>query len=269
MQSVVSNSRALQAYILTVDAEDGPRRKSSMQTWAASEISYQFIQGYTAEEVSSFDYNGLTNFFRYKRPLTAGEIAVYKGHRKIWQRIVEDGVYVGLVLEDDAMIIDNEHLKTFLTDVLLQLDYRSWDIIKLFNFTAKNVISTRHAGNSKLVLHRRPANGAVGYLINPQAAKRLLCRKRVFRPIDEDLSHPWELGLRVWSASKNLLSEVSPELGGSLLEGERHLLDVASRRQTIRFAAKRNILELEKQLRSILYARKILADERSLVDGWS
>ncbi|MDT4854352.1 hypothetical protein FQZ97_886520 [compost metagenome] len=153
--------------------------------------------------------------------------------------------------------------------MLLQLDYRSWDIIKLFNFTAKNVISTRHAGNSKFVCHKRPANGAVGYLINPPAAKRLLRRKRIFRPIDEDLSHPWELGLRVWSASKNLLSEVSHELGGSLLEGERHLLDEASRRNAIRFGAKRNILELEKQLRSTLYARKILADERSLVDGWS
>lgn len=59
------------------------------------------------------------------------------------------------------------------------------------------------------------------YMINRDAATKLLSRSRFFRAVDEDLSWPWELGLSVWSVSPNPVAEVSHTLGRSLLEADR------------------------------------------------
>ncbi|WP_273795087.1 glycosyltransferase family 25 protein [Brucella intermedia] len=269
MRSVAGNSKALGGYILTIDAEDGARRTSAARTWSASDVAHRFVNGYTAECTPQLLYSRQLNWLRYRRPMSTGEVAVYAGHRRIWQKVIDDGVYVGLSLEDDATIVDVDKLHVFLSDVLLHLDYRSWDIIKLYNFNSKTFAATRIFGSSTVVYHPRPPSGAVGYLIKPSAAKRLLQRKVIYRPIDDDFSYPWELGLRIWSASENLLEEKSSQLGGSLIEKDRHSVEVSTRHRILRGGINSPILKLEKRVLSTIYARKILTEGRGLSNGWS
>ncbi|WP_157743413.1 glycosyltransferase family 25 protein [Ochrobactrum quorumnocens] len=204
---------------------------------------------------------------RYKRALTSREIAVYMGHRKIWEKIIDDGVYAGLVLEDDAQIVNCIELETFLHDVLFKLDYKSWSIIKLSTFNSTKTLASRFVGASELVSHKHQPKGAVGYLINPHAAKLLLKRKKIFRPVDEDFAHPWEFGLKVWSSAAYLLFEESRRLANSRIVHDRHDAYMRSGFGCTKIGLKRNILKFEKQVRAVLYKRKLVASFDGQ-EGW-
>lgn len=268
MQSAINNNRALQVYILTIEPEGGLRRTNASQVWSSTGLTYRFVDGYPLGCAPTQIYDSKLNFVRYIRPMSACEISVYAGHRKVWQQFIDDGAGVGLVLEDDATIVDNDRLQGFLSDVMFRLDYRSWDIIKLFNFTSKAACAKRYFGGSELIYHQRPSTGAVGYLIKPAAATRLLQRSRIYRPVDADLASPWELGLKVWSAPENLVAESSAQLGGSLVEKDRHSAAQSNRKILHGFAFKGPILKLERYFASSLYTRKIVADVRRLSSGW-
>src|SRR5690606_29912904 len=126
----------------------------------------------------------------------------------------------------------------------------AWDIVKFFDVWSKPVIASITLGSTKFVCRKYPPNGAVGYLINANAARVLLSRKRIFRPVDEDISRPWEFDLRVWSTESNLVTEISKSHGGSLLEEERKQEEIHQRRNPIRNVLVRNTLELYKLISS-------------------
>ena len=149
-----------------------------------------------------------------KRSLSAGEIAVYCGHRRIWARLVDSGAPFALVLEDDFGISDPQAFCAVLDDC--ERHPEGWDVIKLFDFNPKPVRLRRRLGTSELVAHRFPAAGAVGYVIGRAAAERMLSRQRFFRAVDEDWSWPWEFALSIWSLSPNCIEEISVGLGGSV-----------------------------------------------------
>ena len=156
----------------------------------------------------------MRNLIWRKRGLTAGEIAVHCGHRRIWRRLVESGAPHALVLEDDFGIVDVEAFGRALEDCVRRPE--GWDIIKLFDFGPKKPLLRRRLGDSEIVAHQFPPTGAVAYIIKNEAARRLLERKRFFRAVDEEFSWPWEFGLGIWSLSPNCVEEVSVGLGGSV-----------------------------------------------------
>ncbi|MGY6708390.1 MAG: glycosyltransferase family 25 protein [Rhizobiaceae bacterium] len=202
-------------YILTIDAPDGPRRANARRQLEAVGLEAEFVQGSgIGDPAIHTQYDSLQNLIWQKRSLSPGEIAVYCGHREIWRRLVDSGARFGLVLEDDFGISDAEGFRAILDDCERHPD--GWDIVKLFDFNPKPVRLRRRLGSSELVAHRFPAAGAVGYLINREAATRMLARRRFFRAIDEDWSWPWEFDLRVWSLSPNCIEEISVDLGGSV-----------------------------------------------------
>ncbi|WFP61700.1 glycosyltransferase family 25 protein [Mesorhizobium sp. WSM4904] len=214
-------------------------------------LSFDFVHG-VDQNSAEIDraYSRLLNWTLHKRSLTRGEISVYLGHRKIWQEVMRKGMDFALVFEDDFKIRNDEQFIQAINDAISHRGI--WSIVKFFDFNHKKVVESIRVGATHLVGYKYPASGAVAYLINRQAAQSLLRRRHLFRPIDEDFSHPWEFAIRVWSTSPNLVDEVSPQLGGSILESERS--DLRSKRIVVR-SVWGNFLQARKFLRSLWYRR--------------
>ncbi len=126
---------------------------------------------------------------RMKRAMTPGEISVYLGHRKIWQRFLDDGQEVALVFEDDFHIQDDGLFSQAIEDALSITPH--WDIVKFFDFRPKAAIHRWRVNRTDFVTYKYAASGCVAYLINANIARRLLQQRFIYRPIDEDWSHPW------------------------------------------------------------------------------
>jgi len=234
-------------YVLSVDEAHGLRRESSRRQLDAMNIDWEFVDGFRRSDPDLYsEYSSRHNLLLMKRSMTAGEIAAYRGHRKIWQKILDNKHDVALVLEDDFSIHDRATFLTNLQDAYGVGD--RWDIVKFFDFSPKACIESRQFNQTKFAIYKHPSSGAVAYLICREAAERLLKRPKIYRPIDEDLSHPWEAGLRIFSVLPNPVSEQSERLGGSLLEQERKSIRVQHR--NIARSVYGNLLTLHKKFHS-------------------
>jgi len=243
---------SLPVYILTVDAPDGPRRKNARKQLEAVGLEAEFVEGLRLNDPAiDAQYDRLQNLVWQKRSLSAGEIAVYCGHRRIWRRLVESGAPFALVLEDDFGVADSRAFRTILDDCADHPD--GWDIVKLFDFNPKPVRLRRELGASELVAHRYPAAGAVGYLIARAAAERMLSRRRFFRAVDEDWSWPWEFELKIWSLAPSCIEEISVDLGGSVRAPATSTL---RRRNSLR-AIWANAIQMWKRVRSHAHLRRM------------
>lgn len=210
-------------------------------------MPWSFVEGFSStDSVCRTLHSTTKNYFLSKRPLTDVEVAIYAGHRKIWQEIVNGEEECAIVMEDDADIVDS-------TAILEATAYSTsnrdgWDIVKFFDFNPKPIAISRKWGATLLVIHKMVASGAVCYLIKRTAAAKLLARPKIFRAIDEDLSHPWEFGISVWSVEPNPVVEVSETLGGSIRLQKPHKTDAHWAR-----SAYGEILQGYKKIRTALY----------------
>ena len=90
--------------------------------------------------------------------------------------------------------------------------------------TEPGLAALTRSGDLDIVSYAEPGAGMVAYLVNRDGARKFLSREFVFRQIDEDTKYYWELGLTVLSVSPNLVTEISGEMGGSLLHQAREEL---------------------------------------------
>jgi len=239
----------ISCYVLTIEEEGGPRRRNAIDELAAVGIRAEFVRGFRKDDPKIHgEYNWLINRVVGKRDLTSGEIAVYCGHRESWRRILSTRNTHALVLDDDFSVIDPKAFSTAITDAYE--NPTSWNVLKFFDFKPKRVLASRRIGSTNIVRYKYAASGAVAYLIDRNAATKMLSRKRFFRAVDEDFSWSWELDLCVWSVSPNLVAEVSDGLGGSLLEEDR----LRNKRQrNILRSLWGNVIQAYKMIRSKLY----------------
>jgi glycosyl transferase, family 25 len=218
----VTWSSSPSCYVLTLAANSESRQANCRQQLEALGAKWQFVYGVLAKEpIVDEAYSPLQNRLYYNRPMTQGEKSVYLGHRKIWQTILASDAPYAIVLEDDFSIKDRQQFQAVIEDAIAAA--ARWDVIKLYESQHKPVCGSFRSNQTNFVFYRYPTWGMVAYLINRQAAERLLARPRVFRPVDDDLAHPWEFGLRVFSAAPSPVEEIAPQLGGSLLEQQRSI----------------------------------------------
>lgn len=181
---------------------------------------FSFVEGLTAHHLETTRlYDAELNRKRSKRPLAPAEVAAYASHRKALSQLLVSDAAVALVLEDDFCLTEPAALQGRIT-TLLQSPV-DWDILKLFDFSQRPAVESVAVGDMTIVSHGSPTAGMVGYLITRRGAERLLSRNMIYRQIDEDIKFFWELGLRVLSVHPNLVSEISNQLGGSLIERQR------------------------------------------------
>jgi glycosyl transferase family 25 len=117
--------------------------------------------------------------------MSAGAIAVFESHRKVWRLIIESGDSHGAVFEDD--IVCSKELPQFLSTEWIPPDC---DVMKLETFMERATIRVspyRFSGRTVAQLFGRHL-GAGAYIISREAAKRLLVASEDFAdPVDEFL----------------------------------------------------------------------------------
>lgn len=248
----------VQAFVLTIDDVRGPRRANAARQLGGIGVPFEFVEGVRAGASGCLtSYSPVMNLLFHKRPLSKGEIAIYEGHRKIWREILDRRIDMALVVEDDILIPEGAAFTQAVEDLLAAPC--SWDIAKFFDFRPKRAVNRMMVGRTTLLAYKYPASGAVAYLINARAAAGLLKRKRIFRPVDEDFSHPWEFSIHVWSVSPNVAREASENLGGSIVEAERLS---ARKRKNVARSVYGNVLQFWKMIRSYGYRRSYAAVSR-------
>jgi GR25 family glycosyltransferase involved in LPS biosynthesis len=115
---------------------------------------------------------------------TRGQIGVYHSHRKIWQKMLDEGTEQALVFEDDAVPVDwnSEILKIKLLDLDL-------DQLRLEAHSAKLFSQTDRVENAPTkVLDRvaidEPSYGTAAYLITNQGARKSLAVGKFWFNVD-------------------------------------------------------------------------------------
>jgi GR25 family glycosyltransferase involved in LPS biosynthesis len=220
---------------LVISVADCDRRRAS----AAAQLNaiawpFQFVEGHTPQSnLALHMYSPPLNRRYAKRPLTSAEIAVYASHRRALRAFLDSGADFGLILEDDFCLLNPQAMSARIESILAARV--QWDVLKLFDFEARRIRERRRAGDVDIVNYAAPTTGMVAYLVTRHGAELILSRPTLFRQIDEDTKYYWELSLRVYSVSPNLVVEISDRLGGSLLAaGRQEMRQARSLRRSVK-----------------------------------
>ncbi|SEK68753.1 glycosyl transferase, family 25 [Colwellia chukchiensis] len=197
---------ACPVYVVNLDA--APARMSTMAAQLNTlGIAYQRITAVngldlSAQEIAS-SYSKTLNRQHFRYNLSLGEIGCYMSHRKIWQLMLDEGIEFAVVLEDDLVIKDK------FRQLFAQIDtLKQFDLIKLAdnrNYPAAQKLGL--ANDLQLVNYHTIPNCTTGYTISLNGAKKLLARKKFYRPVDIDIQFCKELNLSVYGLQPYPISE--------------------------------------------------------------
>lgn len=153
---------------------------------------------------------------RYPFPLSPTEVACFLSHRQAWQRIIDDGLDAGLVMEDDAAITS-----PLFADVLaVAIEGLASEEFVRFPHRERRERGAvwRERGPCRVLAPALPALGMVMQLVGHEAARRLLDASRVFdRPVDSFIQMHWIHGARLLTARPIVVREIGRQLGGSVI----------------------------------------------------
>lgn len=179
--------------------------EGSNDRWDASQAqlidcNYERVEAVNGERLSleafhqHFDKD--LNHQQYHKVLTKGEIGCYLSHRKVWKKIVDEKLDFALVLEDD--FVSGESISG-LIDEVSQI-HQPWDCIKLTEHPIKRkVIYSEQVVQSALITYNKvPAKTCAQFISYAGAQKLLAASEKFGRPVDVDIQHWWESGLRVF-----------------------------------------------------------------------
>jgi GR25 family glycosyltransferase involved in LPS biosynthesis len=190
------------AYVLTIYPPGEGRRVRMAHEFARARFPWRFFEGVTIQAPDLWQpYSRLQNLLFYKYSVSAPEMACYLSHRAIWREIADGQAEAALVFEDDAFIKDDTAFYQALDDIRRNLGH--FDVVKFHDFRPKAAAVTKTVGQTTLASYRWLPTSAACYLISKAAARKLLARERLFRPIDVDWTYAWELGVKIWSVHPN------------------------------------------------------------------
>jgi GR25 family glycosyltransferase involved in LPS biosynthesis len=252
----------LPCYVLTAPQASEARRSHARAQLAAARLAFSFVEGPgpDAPQVRA-RYSAWRNLLFCKRSMAPCEVAAYLGHQAVWRRVVEGGAAGALVFEDDFRFLDPGAAACQLAAAARAVG--EWDVVKLFDFRPRRPYRVLRRGDLDLAIHERPNSGLVGYVISREACRRLLQRRHVFRPVDEELRHWYAFGLSVCSTQPMLVTDGSDALGGSLLDEARQGMRARKRLARSLWG---NVLTAAMNVRSFVWVRCVArrADARAL-----
>ena len=127
--------------------------------------------------------------------MRAGEMGCYLSHREVWKTFLAGDDALCLVLEDDVEIGPD------FADVVAALckDLRDWEFVRLTGVFSRTAYPLRQlAGEHFLVDYLEQPNGTQGYLLNRDAAHRLLAYTQpMAHAIDMAIDMDWEHGVEI------------------------------------------------------------------------
>ena len=117
--------------------------------------------------------------------LTQNEIGCFLSHRKAWQSCFDNQIPT-LVFEDDFVLFP--HFETVINTLLSHP--QDWDLVRLQALLTCPDDAIQSYGDFNLVANHGDPLGATAYLLNPQAAKKLVQHANyIYEPLDHFLEH--------------------------------------------------------------------------------
>lgn len=164
----------------------------------------------------------------YPFGMNAGEIGCFQSHRLAWQRIVDQDLTAGLVLEDDVQIAPD------VFEATLKAAEHWSDDFGYIQFQVRGVPENcdvvSAADNVKLVQPSPTLLRCSAQLITRPAAKHLLQMSKKFdRPVDAWLQMHWVTGIRPICVVPSGVTDRTQETGGSNLSIKISLISKFSR----------------------------------------
>ena len=154
----------------------------------------------------------------YPFPLSKNEIACFLSHRLAWQKIVEEKLDAGFIVEDDIAL--NDRFADIFNFALSKVDRDSFIRFPFRVREEGKVISEQ--GDIKLIQPSEIGLGQVAQLIGCNAAKKLLQATEIFdRPVDTTVQLYWRTGVHPQVILPPVVREISEQLGGSTIKA-RH-----------------------------------------------
>jgi glycosyl transferase family 25 len=167
-------------------------------------LEYSFLDAVRVEGWPDC-YDRCKRLRSYGFDLIRGEIGCYLSHRKAWQELLDSDAPYICVLEDDVGLHDD-----FVAGMEALCECADeWDFVRIFSLFEREgaVLKILRSGHKLLDFFDQP-RGMQGYLINREAAKRLLkCTTTMIHPIDDAIDREWEHGLRLYGIRPYIVSE--------------------------------------------------------------
>ncbi|MBE1285406.1 MAG: glycosyl transferase family 25 [Rhodobacteraceae bacterium] len=153
----------------------------------------------------------------YPFPLSGGEVGCFLSHRSCWQRILDEGWDMALIVEDDLALEP-----VAWADALALIDKHATPdhFIRLPAKTREKSAKTlAKQGEARLFLPRIPGLQTVAQVVGRNAAEKVLNATRSLdRPVDTFLQMHWVHGQPIHTILPNGVSELTAELGGSTIQ---------------------------------------------------
>ncbi len=174
------------------------RRKKIGDQFNTIKLDYEFYKAIDGREL---DWKSIANYahsYRLKefgRDMTPNEIACYLSHYSLFERILNEGHEMALIIEDDVKI--TEELPAVLAGI--QNIKTPWDMIRLASSRNRKFdVLESVTETTDFVKLKGNACGAVGYILNRSGAKKLCdyC-KTIIHPIDIAMDRVWENKLQI------------------------------------------------------------------------
>ncbi|MFH1612295.1 MAG: glycosyltransferase family 25 protein, partial [bacterium] len=190
-------------YVINLDdAKD--RLDDIKKSFELINIPFCKISAIDGKKLKKSDYFSIYKNLYYK-PLSLEEIGCYMSHIKCWKKVIDDGVDYAVILEDDVLV--DKRLINFLS-LFSKIEWLSWDIIKLISSVRKaKIIYQKLDNNLNIVKYHPQSVSTCGQIITQKAAKKLLLKKNISRPVDVDLQFTWENNLNIFSLYPDILNQ--------------------------------------------------------------
>jgi GR25 family glycosyltransferase involved in LPS biosynthesis len=163
----------------------------------------------------------------YPFEMSVNEIACFLSHRKAWAAIVEQGIDAGFIIEDD---VDLE--TAFPAAFAAASACLAPGAFIRFPFRAdrEHGDNLLISGGTSVIQPRRVGLGMVAQLVSRDAAIRLLQATAMFdRPVDTTVQMSWVTRLSPLAVVPGGVSEISSQLGGSMIKRRKTLMGKLAR----------------------------------------
>ena len=214
---------------------------------------FECVDGHslTTRELSE---NYQRNYFLpyYPFEMNVGEIGLFLTFRKLWRHILDDGIDIALIAEDD-IAIDNKHF-----DLAFELAYQHAQDRQHIKFglrSLRSCLSQRRYGNYTLAIEKTVPFGTVCHLVTNRSAEQLLDTTKVFdRPVDSHMQLVKYTGQTISTIWPSGIKEISSFLGGSSIHQTKARFDP--------------VMQLRREVNRSLYRVKIKLLHRQFIPSY-
>lgn len=207
---------------LLLNLARAPQRLAAMQAKLDDQgIAFTRIEGVDGNTLPAEQLQALTRTNRYYKPLRPGEVGCYLGHVQALRVFLDTTADFALILEDDACFETGFVPAVTAALALRRTDpnpRRHWDVLKLCNRRRRWMALAPLDATHCLVEYGPSVPSTTTAAVWTRAGARRFLEgfSGVSRPIDCDLQHPWEFGLRILSVHPAI---VHPEPLASTIDG--------------------------------------------------